>query len=145
MIKERVAKSIRRFERKRLPNLRYNKNYKTVRTIILIPLAVVLSMVDWVVKKSKMDRVSKPQSLDKLRNIVNGWTNLAFPTKEVEALALERAEVCSKCPFAVKSGMYSVVVDNKTTQIQGMKCSLCGCGLSAKVRSVDERCPEGKW
>ena len=41
--------------------------------------------------------------------------------------------------------IYSVVVDNRTKDIQGMKCGDCGCNLSAKVRSERDNCPRGKW
>ena len=81
----------------------------------------------------------------KLGNIISGFTNLAFPNEEVEKIAIARAEVCARCPFAVKTGLYSVVKDSRTVTIQGMKCSECGCNLSAKVRSISDTCPVGKW
>lgn len=67
---------------------------------------------------------------DKLGEIYSGWANLIFPNKEVEELAKQRAEHCSRCEHNV----------NNT-------CSLCGCPLAAKTRSTKEtnKCPIGKW
>tara|TARA_S200002703_G_scaffold11561_1_gene10522 strand:- start:4093 stop:4338 length:246 start_codon:yes stop_codon:yes gene_type:complete len=80
-----------------------------------------------------------------LANIVAGFGNLAFPDEQVEAMALKRASICADCPAAQETGVYSIIKDNRTQQIQGMKCADCGCNLSAKVRSVSDSCPRGKW
>jgi transcription elongation factor Elf1 len=81
-----------------------------------------------------------------LQNIVDGWTNLIFPDAVSEELALHRANICAKCPFAqMSSGTYTIVVDNKTKNIRGMSCGKCGCPLSAKVRAKNDSCPIGKW
>jgi hypothetical protein len=81
----------------------------------------------------------------KYNNIVDGFTNHVFPNEYIEDLAITRASICSRCPFAKHSAtMKKVVVDNRTKEIQGMYCDICGCNLSAKVRSNDY-CPKGKW
>ena len=82
----------------------------------------------------------------KLRNIMEGWANLAFPNAKVEALARKRAAICAQCPAAMLSTTtYDIVVDNRTKSIRGMSCQDCGCPLSAKVRAVNDSCPRQKW
>ena len=66
--------------------------------------------------------------LSKLKQIVAGWWYVLFPDKEIELLASERAAVCSPCPHNT-----------------GTKCGLCGCPLTAKMRSPDSTCPDGRW
>lgn len=143
MIKSYIAKRIRRFERRFFPTLRYNKTYRLVSGILLVPVALVAYALDKVLSIKK--RKSKPRNKINLKNIVDGFSNLAFPDPEVEKMAIARAEICAGCPFAVKTGVYSMIVDKRTKQIQGMKCDKCGCNLSAKVRSANDTCPLGKW
>lgn len=64
----------------------------------------------------------------KLQRIVDGWANLIFPTPETEATAKERAKLCASC----SKNKFNV-------------CILCGCPLSAKTRSPEEKCDRGLW
>ena len=140
---------IAKFERKHFPNIRKKTWYKATKAAILfclIPGTVPIALCVWGWKKlsgAKLTRKGKPDIV--LKNIVAGFSNLIGNDPEIQKLATERAEICAKCPFAVKSGIYSIVVDNKTKNIQGMKCGKCGCNLSAKVRSIQDTCPLGKW
>lgn len=145
MIKSAVAAYIRKAERLLIPKLRKNQLYQTIRSILLLPLATILHALDFLISTLALDKFKKPMAIKKLNNIVDGWKHLAFPDQEVERIAMERAKICAGCPFAVESGLYGVVKDNKTSQIQGMKCAACGCALSAKIRSLDEYCPKGRW
>jgi hypothetical protein len=90
-------------------------------------------------------KYTKRKSALKYKNIVDGFTNHVFPNPHIEDLAKTRASICSRCPYAKNSTtMKKVIVDNKTKEIQGMYCDICGCSLSAKVRSNDY-CPKGRW
>lgn len=144
MIQKAVFKRIHRLERRYIPNLKYNRIYKKVSRVVLIPLALITYALDLALTFKKRRVPTKAKSIN-LKNIVDGFANLAFPNEQVEKIAVARAEVCAECPSAVKTGIYSVVVDNRTKHIQGMKCSECGCNLSAKVRSANDTCPLGKW
>lgn len=140
-------KIINKLERKLIPNTRRKKWYKAIKAAILLPFFLPL----WLIMRSlqgwggliRIVRKGKPDIV--LSNIVEGFGNLTFPDKNTELLAHSRAAICASCPFAVKTGIYSIVADNRTKQIQGMKCDRCGCNLSAKVRSKNDSCPEGKW
>lgn len=66
--------------------------------------------------------------LKKYREITEGWKNLAFENPEVEKIAKDRATICADCPFS-SIGL----------------CTKCGCPLKAKTRSLQSKCPEGKW
>jgi hypothetical protein len=69
---------------------------------------------------------------DKISEISEGWKNLVFEDKLVEAEAKRRAEICGGCPkFEKKLGV--------------PVCGACGCALAAKTRSMSSECPEDKW
>ncbi len=66
--------------------------------------------------------------VDQLKNMLNGWKNVVITDSEVEALAQQRSEICLGCPHKKK-----------------ITCGLCGCPLKAKLRAVDETCPDQRW
>jgi len=137
---------IARQERKHLPNVRRKKWYKITKAIILTPFLVPAYYIQVGILKLKNKRIPKSTIFNKMQHIVDGWTNLLIDDPVAEEIALARASICAGCPFAqMSTGLHTVVVDNKTKQIRGMKCGKCGCPLSAKVRSLNDQCPEGKW
>ena len=68
----------------------------------------------------------------KLKEIVDGWLNVAFTDDEVEKIADKRNEICNNCPL--KGSMMKVDV-----------CLVCHCPLVAKVRSMESACPKEFW
>tara|TARA_R110001632_G_scaffold130303_1_gene244383 strand:+ start:1491 stop:1916 length:426 start_codon:yes stop_codon:yes gene_type:complete len=140
---KRLFKKISRIERRYIPKVRVSKVYLWIKLIVLSPLVLLDRVIVLVKSGGRIERKDKPDIV--IANIIDGFSHLAFPDKGVEELATKRASICAQCPFAVKTSKYSVVVDNRTKDIQGMACSACGCNLSAKVRSVREYCPKGKW
>lgn len=144
MLSDHIAKAVRQFERRYIPEFRRSKLYRLTRWTFLIPLGLLV-LVERLVLFA-IDRLSgEPQQL-KLSNIINGWANLAKTSPKIEALALKRANMCAHCPAAIFSGaIYATVIDHKTVQVRGMSCQDCNCPLSAKVRSVNDSCPRGKW
>lgn len=85
-------------------------------------------------------------NLKNFKSIVNGYANYAFPTPTIKELADERSKICSECTHLEPNAILKAILpDNTEKEIQGCKCNLCGCPLSAKVRSVFESCPDGKW
>jgi hypothetical protein len=143
-----VGDYINKLERRYLPSIKRNKAYKIIKVSILLPILIVPLALERLViylrSSIKSKALNRPKI--KLQNIVNGWYNLAIHNSVVEEVALKRANICAKCPFAeMSSGVYTAVIDNKTTQIRGLKCTKCGCPLSAKVRSSKDYCPIGKW
>ena len=137
---------LKRLERKYIPNMRHNKLYIILKYIIATPIVLLLYVVKILKQKLKRqnNKTDKPNII--LSNIIAGWGNLIFTDPQVEALAIQRAAICAKCPFAeVLNGLHTMVVDKKTTQVRGLKCGKCGCPLSAKVRAPQDSCPIGKW
>ncbi len=67
-------------------------------------------------------------SLDKLKEIKEGWENYIFPNPEVEKIAEQRAVICASCP-----------------EFSGGLCGVCSCLLAAKTRSLKSKCPKDKW
>ena len=82
---------------------------------------------------------------NKFMAIVSGFKNYAFHNKEIEELALTRARICAECPFAVETMFKQMLPDDSIKEIAGLKCSDCGCILSAKVRQIIDSCPQHKW
>ena len=147
---KQVFIAINRWERVHIKRqYRRTGGYFLCKFILLLPLILLHYLIggcSWIYNAIVRGRIKRTNNTDIVfSNIVAGFAGLAFPDEKTEALAKRRADICAGCPFAVKSGIYSAVVDNRTTQIQGMKCDKCGCNLSAKVRSVQDYCPIGKW
>ena len=86
--------------------------------------------------------MSKLKSLN-AKAIYNGWTN--YLTSDVhDEVVKSRAQICGGCPHAVKSKLLFMVKDS-LKEIEGFKCDLCGCPLSAKIRQNVETCDDGRW
>jgi hypothetical protein len=85
---------------------------------------------------------------EKFKRIAEGWKNVVFTSPTVEVIAKGRAKVCAACPHAVPSSWLQAVVGDEVKEIQGLKCELCNCPISAKVRSLNEKCamqPDPLW
>ena len=82
---------------------------------------------------------------NRFKAIVQGFKNYVFQNKEIEELALKRAAICAVCPFAVETKFKQLLPDDTIKEIDGLKCSDCGCILSAKVRQMFDSCPQNKW
>lgn len=76
-------------------------------------------------------------------NIINGWKNLFYGLST--DLAKARANHCTGCNYAKIGTWEKLINDDDIIEIQGMKCQKCGCPLSAKLRSINEKCPINKW
>lgn len=82
----------------------------------------------------------------KLQSIISGYKNYKFPVPSMETLAKERAKICSECVNCKEKAILKVTLPDKRTQeIEGAQCTICKCPLSAKVRSLFEKCPLNKW
>jgi hypothetical protein len=143
---------LRTLERKYIPNLRHKKGYKTIKKIVgllfipfILPIYFIKKGIMYLASKVRIKRSGiKPDII--LSNIIAGWANLAFPSERVEKVAMQRASICSTCPHAVMlNGTHTITVDGVSTNVKGMKCDMCGCPLSAKIRALEDRCPIGKW
>lgn len=83
--------------------------------------------------------------MSKIDNIIEGWKNHFSGDKLAYTTALSRSEQCATCEYAVPSGMVFQLVNDEIKTIEGFKCNLCNCPLSAKLRSLNEKCDIGKW
>lgn len=82
--------------------------------------------------------------MSKLQDILNGWENFIDKSEVTEDLAKQRAKHCLKCDELKKGGLLSLIKDD-LVEIQGYYCNKCFCPLSAKLRSVNEKCPLNEW
>lgn len=83
--------------------------------------------------------------VSKLKSIINGWSHYLKKDEQVEAIAGKRAEICAGCHYAVHGTYEKLMPDYSIKTAQGMKCKICQCPLSTKLRSLDENCPIKKW
>lgn len=78
-----------------------------------------------------------------LSNILDGWKK--YLSGEATEEEKKRASICAKCPKAVIGTYEKLMPDYSLKEIKGMKCGICDCPLSTKIRSKNEKCPLGKW
>lgn len=85
--------------------------------------------------------------LNKAEEILLGWLSYGGIESIDEKIVQERAKACSKCPFIIESSLSKIILKDEIKEIQGYKCSLCGCPLSTKVRSKKSKCPDtpSRW
>lgn len=81
--------------------------------------------------------------MGQISNIIDGWSNYL---KGMTGLREnERAKICKKCAYA-KVGTFERWLPSKgLEEVKGLKCSKCTCPLVAKIRSINDECPIGKW
>lgn len=78
-----------------------------------------------------------------IKDILSGWSNFIDKSEVTEAIAKERAAICSTCVHA-KKGILTAFIKDDLKEIQGYYCNDClGCPLSAKIRTKDNICK--KW
>lgn len=85
----------------------------------------------------------------KISNILDGWKNFISKSEVTEKLASDRALECIGCEHAKFSKSIEIFVKDDFKEIEGYVCMGCDgpikCPLSAKIRSINEQCPIGKW
>jgi hypothetical protein len=62
-----------------------------------------------------------------------------FKNDFVEVVSKERMSVCNSCPELDKTG------DNCMVPLTQPCCSVCGCSLGLKTRSLSSACDLNKW
>lgn len=67
---------------------------------------------------------------EQLQEIVDGWKNLIIPNPTTEELGKQRMSICLRCDIYSKLSK---------------RCKACGCFMPAGVRSLQKKCPLGKW
>lgn len=75
--------------------------------------------------------------MSKIERIARGWWFYFFKDKEVEKFAIDRAAICLGMEGKTRCEYYN-------PRIMG-HCDKCKCIIRAKIRSINETCPEGKW
>lgn len=82
------------------------------------------------IKKLITDRQGLAKVVHGAVGIAKAVTGTGGASKELIA---QRLAICAPCEHAVTvAGIFR-------------KCSICGCATAAKVRNVDERCPDKRW
>ncbi len=71
--------------------------------------------------------------------IIEGIKNSIFTKEDVEAIAKERMSICNGCEHIDNTGDKCLVSGTQPC------CSLCGCKLFFKTRSLASSCPASKW
>lgn len=71
--------------------------------------------------------------------ILEGVLNSVFKKEHVEQIAESRIAICNSCPDIDNEGKECLAPGTQPC------CSLCGCSLQFKTRSMSSECPAGKW
>jgi len=90
--------------------------------------------------------MKKRNLLDKIKTIINNFTqivegiiNSIIDNDYVEHVAEERNAICFSCEDIDHEGKDCLAPGSQPC------CSLCGCSLYFKTRSLSSECPAGKW
>jgi hypothetical protein len=76
------------------------------------------------------------------KNIFQGIKNTWFSKASIEDIAFERMAICNQCPLLDTTGSKCMVSGTQPC------CSVCGCKLAYKTRSLSSECPHPdgpKW
>lgn len=89
---------------------------------------------------------------DNIKNIIKGHINEALNNEE--ELYNERISICKDCPLykdtplgpVCNSSLYmNPINEDVSYSEQPGYTKGCGCRLNAKTRSLESKCPLGKW
>jgi hypothetical protein len=93
-----------------------------------------------------MNAMKKRNLLEKIKTVINnfgqiveGIINSILDNDYVEQVADERNSICSSCEHIDRKGDDCLAPGSQPC------CSLCGCSLYFKTRSLSSECPAGKW
>jgi translation initiation factor 1 (eIF-1/SUI1) len=118
------------------------KSIRLAIGIVMLPFAILVVPIYKWYRKVRYQKETK----GKVRDIITGFSYLLVKDTDIEVLAKKRAAACGTCKHAKYDGtMNTIIVGETVHQIKGMKCNLCGCSLSGKVRGENESCPIWKW
>lgn len=67
--------------------------------------------------------------IENRNSIIEGLANTLIKKQFVEDVALYRIKICNKCEYKTKG-----------TIVPGASCSICGCNLKMKTRSMSSTC-----
>ena len=77
--------------------------------------------------------------------ILEGLTNKIFKNKYVEFIAEQRMNICNGMATGVACPELDTKGDKCLVPLTQPCCSLCGCSLSLKTRSLSAECDLKKW
>lgn len=75
--------------------------------------------------------------------ILEGIKNNIFRREDVEAVAINRMEICKICKLYDDLGAGCMLPG--TQPCCNEKLGGCGCSLNLKTRALSSDCPKGKW
>lgn len=76
-------------------------------------------------------------------NILEGITNSIFKREDIEDIAQQRMQICTKCELYTVQDEGCMIP--KTGPCCNEKMGGCGCSLTFKTRSLSSDCPWNKW
>lgn len=77
-----------------------------------------------------------------IKGILEGAWNSVFVKESIEEVAKERNEICKGCAM---NSEHAKRFNNYKTFRPDFHCTVCGCDLHMKTRSLSSECPLGKW
>jgi hypothetical protein len=71
--------------------------------------------------------------------IAEGVANAIFKKEHVEEIAEKRRKTCESCAYIDREGKSCALIGTQPC------CSLCGCSLGLKTRSLSSSCDKEYW
>ena len=92
-------------------------------------------------KQMKIKKLFKSirEVINNIPKILEGIVNSIVHQDDVERTASIRFNICKGCPHIDNEGKECLVPGSQPC------CSLCGCSLEFKTRSLSSECPDGRW
>lgn len=79
--------------------------------------------------------------MSNIKQVIEGWRNHLIPPEELKELintvSKERLSICLSCP---KQSENAKSLGHKTIRTD-LHCTLCGCPLITKTKSLSSKCP----
>ena len=85
--------------------------------------------------------------MTKILHIIQAWAKTLGwikTTNEERELQKKRLDICLQCPHAKHSKTLEAI-RGEITEVNVLKCDLCGCSLQEKTIIKNEKCPIEKW
>lgn len=76
------------------------------------------------------------------KGLMEGAWNSMFVKQSVEKISQERTQICEGCSH---NSDHQKKYNNYKTFRPDFHCTVCGCDLHMKTRSMSSECPMNKW
>lgn len=92
--------------------------------------------------KDEIQLLNRKQMKIDFKGIMEGVKNSILVTEQVELVAKERTSICKGC---LSNSENQKKYNGYKSFRPDLHCTVCGCDIHLKTRSLSSSCPLGKW